>query len=243
MPHARVTSPGCAGLCDEHGALLVFVTGDDRLPRAWGGAQTLLGVRPDLTTLGRVIGGGLNIGAYGGPRALMERIAPAGPVYQAGTLSGSPLAVAAGLATLAELADGAVYASLERSSARLADGIAAAAAKAGVPCRVHRVGSMLGFFLSSGEVTSLADVDASDRAAFARVFHALLDSGVHLPPSATRRCSFGGAREPEIAAPRASSAPSPPLGVGALGTIAHPGRFYTRRHPTTDPHAMHHRRP
>ncbi len=175
---------GLRRLCDEHGALLVFDEVMTGFRVAWGGAQSLLGVRPDLTTLGKVIGGGLNIGAYGGPRALMERIAPAGPVYQAGTLSGSPLAVAAGLATLAQLADGAPYARLERTSAAIADGIAAAAAKAGVPCRVHRVGSMLGFFLTAGEVASMADVDASDRVAFARIFHALLAAGVHLPPSA-----------------------------------------------------------
>ena len=175
---------GLRRLCDEHGALLVFDEVMTGFRVAWGGAQSLLGVRPDLTTLGKVIGGGLNIGAYGGPRALMERIAPAGPVYQAGTLSGSPLAVAAGLATLEQLADGAVYARLERTSAAIADGIGTAAAKAGVPCRVHRVGSMVGFFLTAGEVTSMADVDASDRAAFARIFHALLAAGVHLPPSA-----------------------------------------------------------
>jgi len=174
---------GLRRLCDEHGALLVFDEVMTGFRVAWGGAQALLGVRPDLMTLGKVIGGGLNIGAYGGPRALMERIAPAGPVYQAGTLSGSPLAVAAGLATLEQLADGTVYAQLERTSAQIADGIAAAASKAGVPCRVHRVGSMLGVFLTAGEVTSLADVDASDRAGFARLFHALLDAGVHLPPS------------------------------------------------------------
>jgi glutamate-1-semialdehyde 2,1-aminomutase len=177
---------GLRRLCDAHGALLVFDEVMTGFRVAWGGAQSLLGVRPDLTTLGKVIGGGLNIGAYGGPRALMERIAPAGPVYQAGTLSGSPLAVAAGLATLEQLArdGGALYDRLEGTSARLAAGIADAAARAGVPCRVHRQGSMLGFFLTASEVRSLADVEATDRAAFARLFHHLLESGVHLPPSA-----------------------------------------------------------
>jgi glutamate-1-semialdehyde 2,1-aminomutase len=177
---------GLRSLCDAHGALLIFDEVMTGFRVAWGGAQSLFGVRPDLTTLGKVIGGGLNIGAYGGPRALMERIAPAGPVYQAGTLSGSPLAVAAGIATLDLLAadDGALYEQLDATSALLADGIASAAEGAGVPCRVHRVGSMLGFFLTAGEVTSLADVDASDRAGFARLFHALLDRGVHVPPSA-----------------------------------------------------------
>ena len=176
---------GVRELCDAYGALLVFDEVMTGFRVAWGGAQSIFDVRPDLTTLGKVIGGGLNIGAYGGPRELMERIAPAGPVYQAGTLSGSPLAVAAGLATLEQLAaDGfAVYDQLERTSAALADAIAAAAARAGVPCRVHRQGSMLGFFLTGREVWSLADVDASDRASFSRLFHALLAEGVHLPPS------------------------------------------------------------
>src|SRR6185503_5149098 len=145
---------GLRRLCDQHGALLVFDEVMTGFRVAWGGAQALLGVRPDLTTLGKVIGGGLNIGAYGGPRALMERIAPAGPVYQAGTLSGSPLAVAAGLATLEQLADGTVYAGLERTSARLAEGIAAAASRAGASCRVHRVGSILRILLTAGDVES-----------------------------------------------------------------------------------------
>jgi len=196
---------GLRELCDAHGALLVFDEVMTGFRVAWGGAQSLLDVRPDLTTLGKVIGGGLNIGAYGGPRALMERVAPAGPVYQAGTLSGSPLAVAAGLATLEQLAaDGfAVYERLERTSAALAAGIADAAAGAGVPCRVHRQGSMLGLFLTGGEVRSLADVDASDRVAFARLFHGLLAEGVHLPPSpyeALFVSAAHGAREIEHAA-------------------------------------------
>jgi glutamate-1-semialdehyde 2,1-aminomutase len=176
---------GLRALCDEHGSLLVFDEVMTGFRVAWGGAQALFGVRPDLTTLGKVIGGGLNIGAYGGPRELMQRIAPAGPVYQAGTLSGNPLAVAAGRATLEALAadGGAVYDQLERASRDLATAITDAAGRAGVPCRVHRQGSMLGFFLTGEEVWSLADVDASDRASFARLFHALLAEGVHLPPS------------------------------------------------------------
>jgi glutamate-1-semialdehyde 2,1-aminomutase len=177
---------GLRRLCDRHGSLLVFDEVMTGFRVAWGGAQQRFRVLPDLTTLGKVIGGGLNIGAYGGRRELMERIAPAGPVYQAGTLSGNPLAVAAGLATLGELAcdEGAVYDQLDRATAHLGEAIAAAADRAGVPCRVQRVGSMLGFFLTRGEVWSLADVDASDRALFARLFHALLREGVYLPPSA-----------------------------------------------------------
>jgi len=176
---------GIRRLCSEHGALLVFdevMTGFRVAP---GGAQELLGITPDLTTMGKIIGGGLNIGAYGGPRDLMLKIAPAGPVYQAGTLSGSPLAVAAGLATLEVLAanDFAIYRQLETSALRIAAGVEAGAATAGVPVRVHRVGSMLGVFLTADEVWTLADVDASDRQGFARLVHALLAEGVHLPPS------------------------------------------------------------
>jgi glutamate-1-semialdehyde 2,1-aminomutase len=177
---------GLRRLCDRHGALLVFDEVMTGFRLAWGGAQERFRILPDLTTMGKVIGGGLNIGAYGGRRELMERIAPAGPVYQAGTLSGNPLAVAAGLATLGELMrdGGAVYEQLERATARIADAIVAAADRAGVPCRVQRVGSMLGFFMTRSEVWSLAAVDASDRATFARLFHALLREGVYLPPSA-----------------------------------------------------------
>ncbi len=194
---------GLRRLCSDLGALLVFdevMTGFRVLP---GGVQELFGITPDLTTMGKVIGGGLNIGAYGGPRDLMLRIAPAGPVYQAGTLSGSPLAVAAGLATLEQLAadDFAIHGRLEETSARLAFGIENAAAKAGVPARVQRIGSMLGVFLTGDPVWTLADVDASDRAGFARLFHALLDAGVHLPPSPYETLFVSAAHgEAEIAA-------------------------------------------
>ncbi|HXT20470.1 MAG TPA: glutamate-1-semialdehyde 2,1-aminomutase, partial [Thermoanaerobaculia bacterium] len=194
---------GLRRLCSDHGALLVFdevMTGFRVLP---GGVQELFGITPDLTTLGKVIGGGLNIGAYGGPRDLMLKIAPAGPVYQAGTLSGNPLAVAAGLATLEQLAadDFAIYGQLEETSARLASGIDEAAGRAGVPARVQRIGSMLGVFLTAGEVWTLADVDATDRAGFARLFHALLDAGVHLPPSPYETLFVSAAHgEAEIAA-------------------------------------------
>ncbi|HXT50842.1 MAG TPA: glutamate-1-semialdehyde 2,1-aminomutase [Thermoanaerobaculia bacterium] len=194
---------GLRRLCSEHGALLVFdevMTGFRIQP---GGVQELFGITPDLTTLGKVIGGGLNIGAYGGPRDLMLKIAPAGPVYQAGTLSGNPLAVAAGLATLEQLAadDFAIYGQLEETSARLASGIDEAAGTAGVPARVQRIGSMLGVFLTAGEVWTLADVDATDRAGFARLFHALLDAGVHLPPSPYETLFVSAAHgEAEIAA-------------------------------------------
>jgi glutamate-1-semialdehyde 2,1-aminomutase len=176
---------GLRRLCDSHGALLVFDEVMTGFRVAWGGAQQLLGVAPDLTTLGKVIGGGLPLAAYGGRRDLMQRIAPAGPVYQAGTLAGNPLAVAAGSAALAELsaAGGAAYAHLETLGARLQAGIEAAASRHGIPCRVQRQGSMLGLFFTAGPVHGLADVDATDRRRFARVFHHLLRRGVHLPPS------------------------------------------------------------
>jgi glutamate-1-semialdehyde 2,1-aminomutase len=176
---------GLREICDRHGALLVFDEVMTGFRVAWGGAQTLLGVRPDLTTLGKVIGGGLPLAAYGGRRDLLSLIAPAGPVYQAGTLSGNPLAVAAGRAALAELAKdgGAAYARLEEIGGRLERGLAERAARAGVPCRVERVGAMLGLVFTDRPVVSQADVDASDRARFARVFHRLLERGVHLPPS------------------------------------------------------------
>ncbi len=176
---------GLRELCDRHGALLVFDEVMTGFRVGWGGAQGLLEVRPDLTTLGKVIGGGLPVGAYGGRRDLMEQVAPAGPVYQAGTLSGNPLAVAAGLAALGVLAadDGAAYGRLEAAGARLQAGIEAAFAARGIPCRVQRQGSMLGLFFTDSPVRNIDDVDASDRAFFARVFHNLLSEGVHLPPS------------------------------------------------------------
>ena len=177
---------GLRELCDRHGALLVFDEVMTGFRVAFGGAQELFGIKPDLSTFGKVIGGGLPVGAYGGRRDLMQRVAPAGDVYQAGTLSGNPLAVAAGLAALKQLQadDGAAYRQLEATGERLQRGLQAACAERGVPCQVHRQGSMLGLFFSAGPVRSMADVDASDRALFARVFHGLLDRGVHLPPSA-----------------------------------------------------------
>ncbi len=176
---------GLRSLCDAHGALLVFDEVMTGFRVAWGGAQTLFDVRPDLTTLGKVIGGGLPIAAFGGRRALMEQMAPVGPVYQAGTLSGNPLAVAAGSAALAVLGEPepCVYEGLEAISARLARGIETAAERHGIPCRVQRQGSMLGLFFTGRPVRSLADVDATDKKRFVRVFHRLLDQGIHLPPS------------------------------------------------------------
>ncbi len=185
VPPAPGFLEGLADLCTRHGALLVFDEVMTGFRVGWSGAQGRLGVIPDLTTLGKVIGGGLPVGAYGGPRELMQQIAPAGPVYQAGTLSGNPLAVAAGRAALAVLAedDFAAYGRLEEISARLQAGLEAQAAAHGVPLAVQRVGSMLGLFFREGPAEDLAAVEASDRELYAQVFHGLLARGVHLPPS------------------------------------------------------------
>ncbi len=176
---------GLRSVCDRYGALLVFDEVMTGFRVDWGGVQTLIGIVPDLTTLGKVIGGGLPLAAYGGRRELLEQVAPAGPVYQAGTLSGNPLAVAAGLAALDGLqaSDGAAYRRLEASGASLAGGLREAAERRGVPLRVQREGSMLGVFFTESPVRNLADVNASDRERYKRVFHRMLAAGVHLPPS------------------------------------------------------------
>ena len=165
---------GTVFICDE------VMTGF-RVAR--GGAQSLYGIRPDLSTFGKVIGGGLPVGAYGGRRDLMAKIAPEGPIYQAGTLSGNPLAVAAGLAMLRALEDGKVYERLEATSARIADGVAKAAADAGVPVRVNRVGSMWTVFFAEADVFDYASAKRADAPKFGRFYHELLDRGVYLPPS------------------------------------------------------------
>jgi glutamate-1-semialdehyde 2,1-aminomutase len=176
---------GLRALCDRFGAILIFdevMTGFRVHP---GGATALYGVRPDLITLGKIIGGGLPVGAFGGRRDLMQRLAPVGPVYQAGTLSGNPLAMAAGLAQLHLLGDPAVYAALERTTTRLLDGLRAAAAAAGVPFTTTQVGSMFGlFFTPEARIGRYAQVAACDTQRFARFFHAMLDGGAYFAPSA-----------------------------------------------------------
>jgi len=170
-------------LTRRHGALLVFDEVMTGFRVAYGGAQALYGVTPDLTCLGKVIGGGLPVGAYGGPASLLSQVAPSGPVYQAGTLSGSPLAMAAGCAALDALRDGAAYARLEALGARLASGLAAAAEERGVPCAVNRVGSMLTPFLGVGSVTDYAAARGADLDGFRRLHAAWLEGGVLWPPS------------------------------------------------------------
>lgn len=175
--------PALAEGCRAAGSLLIFdevVTG---FRVGWSGAQGMFEISPDLTTLGKVIGGGLPLAAYGGRRDLMEMVAPSGPVYQAGTLSGNPISVAAGLATLRALEEPTVYPRLEHLGSRLADGLAEAAKSAGAALTVQRVGSMLTAFFTDAEVRNLDDARRSDTDAFARFFHAMLEAGVYLPPS------------------------------------------------------------
>ena len=171
------------GLCDQHGALLIF----DEVMTGYrvhiGGAQGLYGVCPDLTCLCKIIGGGFPVGAYGGRAEIMAKLSPEGPVYQAGTLSGNPLAMAAGLATVQALHDAGVYEKLEAQSQKLAEGLAAAAAKAGVTVVQNRVGSMMTVFFQQGPVVNWATAAQSDTDRYARFFHAMLARGVYLPPS------------------------------------------------------------
>jgi len=171
--------------CTKHGAVLIFDEVMTGFRVAKGGAQALYGVRPDLTTLGKIVGGGMPVGAFGGRRDIMERIAPLGPVYQAGTLSGNPVAMAAGLATLKGIEAPGFHERLEASTDRLVNGLAQAAARAGVPLATNHVCGMFGFFFTDAErVTSYADATACDVERFKRFFHGMLDEGVYLAPSA-----------------------------------------------------------
>jgi glutamate-1-semialdehyde 2,1-aminomutase len=166
-----------------HDAVLIFDEVITGFRVAYGGAQALYGVRPDLTCLGKVIGGGLPVGAYGGSRHLMNHVAPLGAVYQAGTLSGNPLAVAAGLATLTRLRDRDVYSRLEALGSELERGLRTGAERARVPLTVNRVGSMLTGFFCAGPVTDYASAKHSDTKRYARYFHGMLERGVFLAPS------------------------------------------------------------
>ena len=150
---------------------------------ALGGAQEKYGVQPDLTTMGKVIGGGLPVGAYGGRAEIMDKVAPAGPVYQAGTLSGNPLAVAAGLATLRRLQKENPYARLEKLGERLDKGLVEAGAKAGAAVRVNRVGSMFTLFFTDREVFDFDSAKTCDTQRFNRFFHSMLEQGIYWPPS------------------------------------------------------------
>jgi len=166
-------------------AVLIFDEVMTGFRLAFGGAQELYGIEPDLTTMGKIIGGGLPVGGYGGPAEIMDLVAPLGPVYQAGTLSGNPLAMAAGIATLRYLRDhkAEVYPRLEKLSAGLVDGVTAAAKEAGVPLSSNRVGSMFTWFFTSGPVTDWNSAAKSSTEAFGKFFRSMLDNGIYLPPS------------------------------------------------------------
>jgi len=183
VPPAEGFLRGLRDVADRTGALLVFDEVMTGFRVARGGAAQRYGVRPDLVTLGKVIGGGLPVGAYGGRRDLMARLSPVGPVYQAGTLSGNPLAMAAGIATLDLLAEPNAYETLEARSARLEKGLAEAVREARIPARVQRVGSMLTLFFTAGAVADYAGARVCDTEAFGRFFQGMLGRGVYLPPS------------------------------------------------------------
>jgi glutamate-1-semialdehyde 2,1-aminomutase len=173
---------GLRAMADERGSILIFdeVISGFRLGK--GGAQAHFGVLPDLTCLGKIIGGGLPVGAYGGRSDLMDQVSPSGPVYQAGTLSGNPLAMTAGIWALRQLS-ASLYRRLAKLSARLASGLTEAARDAGVALQVNRIGSVLTPFFTSRPVTNYESALAADTDAYATFFRSLLDSGIYLPPS------------------------------------------------------------
>jgi glutamate-1-semialdehyde 2,1-aminomutase len=170
-------------LCTHYGAVLIFDEVITGFRVAWGGAQERFGVLPDLTTLGKIIGGGLPVGAFGGRRELMETVAPLGSTYQAGTLSGNPLAMAAGIATLGVLGEPGTYERLEATAGKVADGLRAAAAAGGRPFTLNQVGAMMTLFFCQGPVTSFAEAKTADTAAYAAWWRHMLEHGVYLAPS------------------------------------------------------------
>ena len=183
-------------LCTRHGALLVFdevMTGFRVGPQ---GAQGLFGVCPDLTTLGKVIGGGMPVGAFGGRRDVMQKLAPLGPVYQAGTLSGNPVAVSAGLATLRRVLEPGFFDALSRSTRTLVEGLERDARAAGIDLSADSEGGMFGIFFRASAPSSFAQVMESDREAFNRFFHAMLENGVYLAPSAYEAGFVSSAHSP-----------------------------------------------
>ena len=187
-------------LCTQYGTLLIFDEVMTGFRVALGGAQARYGVTPDLSTFGKVIGGGMPVGAYGGSRALMEQIAPAGPIYQAGTLSGNPVAMAAGLAMLDLVQAPGFHVDLERRTQLLCDGFEAAAHEAGVAVTTNRVGGMFGVFFTDQQVQTYEQAIACDTAAFNRFFHAMLERGVYLAPSAFEAGFMSSAHDDSILA-------------------------------------------
>jgi glutamate-1-semialdehyde 2,1-aminomutase len=174
---------GLRQVCDQYGIVYIFDEVMTGFRVAYGGAQQLYKIKPDLTCLGKVIGGGLPVGAFGGRRDIMEKVAPIGPIYQAGTLSGNPLAMTAGIETLKLLAKPGVYKTLEKSSAELEQGLREAAREAGIPTTINRVGSMFTSFFTDRKVKDFASAKTSDTTKFGNFFRAMLKNGVNLAPS------------------------------------------------------------
>jgi len=189
---------GLRTLCDRHGALLVFDEVMTGFRVAWGGYQILCGVRPDLTCVGKVVGGGMPVAAYGGARTLMENVSPLGPVYQAGTLSGNPIGMAAGLATLRLCGAEGFYDTLQHISTHLSEGLASASADAGISLYTGATGGMLGMAFSDGPVKDFSGADSCDHARFARFFWAMLERGVWLPPSGYEAMFVSAAHDAQI---------------------------------------------
>lgn len=188
---------GLRRLTESSGSLLIFDEVMTGFRVAYGGAQSLFNIQPDLTCLGKIIGGGLPVGAYGGKREVMSQIAPQGPVYQAGTLSGNPVAMAAGIATLKELKKGGFYEALDARSERLCRGLTDAAGKAGLKVSADRIGSMLGLFFTDREVHNFEDAKTSDLDMFSRYFRGMLERGIYLAPSQFEALFVSGAHSGE----------------------------------------------
>lgn len=186
-------------VCDAHGAVLIFDEVMTGFRVALGGAQAFYGVRPDLTTLGKVIGGGMPVGAFGGRRDIMEQLAPLGPVYQAGTLSGNPVAMAAGLKTLELIAENGFFEGLTQKTRHFVDRLNQRADQSGIPFTVNAVGGMFGvFFTDHGPVKNFADVMVCNTERFNRFFHAMLDEGVYFAPSAFEAGFVSAAHDEDV---------------------------------------------
>ena len=174
---------GLRDLTTEHGVLLIFDEVISGFRVALGGAQSAYGVTPDITCLGKIVGGGFPVGAYGASSEIMSEVAPLGPMYQAGTLSGNPVAMAAGIATIDELSKSGVYEGLQAKTDKLADGVLDVFRKAGVPAVINRACGLMTVFFTNNEVTDMDSASATDREAFGAFFHGMVDNGVYLPPS------------------------------------------------------------
>jgi glutamate-1-semialdehyde 2,1-aminomutase len=199
VPAADDYLVGLRLLTERERSVLIFDEVMTGFRVAFGGAQELYNIKPDLTTMGKIIGGGLPVGAYGGPKEIMDLVAPLGPMYQAGTLSGNPLAMAAGCAMLKQLRDrkGEIYPRLEKLSGELVEGVAAAAKEAGVTLCYNRVGSMFTWFFRQGPVTDWDSASKSNTEAFGKFFRSMLDSGVYLPPSQYEAAFLGATHTEE----------------------------------------------